>query len=78
MISPEEEFKRVGVSIILALVVVVICCYVALHVTDNIETISNQRLPDIAVCKICHTDLNATTNASACSACEKIWSNVYT
>ena len=73
----QETLTRISISCIMAVIVIFICGFVILNITQNTDVMADPlgTMPD---CKQCHENLNATENATACNACRIMWSNVYT
>lgn len=72
----QEQITRVAVSCLMAIIVIFICGFVVTSIISPAQDVMSD--PMVKLCRECHTNLNATENVTACDACKKIWSNVYT
>jgi biotin transporter BioY len=70
----QEKLTRLVVSCVMAIIVIFICGFVVMSITQQVPVAFDNAF---ANCTICHEEMNATLNASACEACRIMWSNVY-
>jgi biotin transporter BioY len=73
----QEKLTRVIVSSVMAVIVIFICGFVVLSITQEVD-VMNDPLDNMPSCKGCHTNMNATENITDCESCRIMWSNVYT
>lgn len=73
----QEKLTRVVVSCVMAVIVIFICGFVVISITQEVD-VMNDPLGNMPDCRECHENLNVTENASACNECRIMWSNAYT
>lgn len=75
----QEKLTRLGISCIMAVIVIFICGFVVLEIKMMTDGDASELFGDsvASLCQECHTNLNATTNITACNVCQKMRSNVY-